>query len=131
MDEHPDTKNTTCPGAGAVTPATAPAPKTVRGERRAQGHGSAFDPHTVKKRQRRLTCMDEIVQSLSAKRLKPVEVAAHFAEVFGTKVSKGALSRITKVVGEMAEWQNRPLDRSNPGGVYRCCPPSRSATGNS
>lgn len=28
MDEHPDTKNTTCPGAGAVTPATAPAPKS-------------------------------------------------------------------------------------------------------
>jgi putative transposase len=32
--------------------------------------------------------------------------------VYGAKVSKDTISRITdKVVEEMAEWQNRPLDR--------------------
>ena len=77
--------------------------------------GSTFDPQTVKKRQRRLTGVDEIVLSLSAKGLTTGEIAAHFADVFGAKVSKDTISRITeKVVGEMTEWQNRPLDRVFP-----------------
>ena len=39
------------------------------------------------------------------------EIAAHFEEVYGAKVSKDTLSRITeKVVGELAEWSARPLD---------------------
>jgi transposase-like protein len=42
-------------------------------------------------------------------------VAAHFAEVYGAKVSKDTISKITdKVVAEMTEWQNRPLDRVYP-----------------
>ncbi|WP_205856917.1 transposase, partial [Phytoactinopolyspora endophytica] len=42
------------------------------------------------------------------------EVVAHFDEVYGAMVSKDTISRITdKVVGEMAEWCNRPLE-----GVY-------------
>jgi transposase-like protein len=77
--------------------------------------GATFDPQTVKKRQRRLTGVDEIVLSLSAKGLTTGEIAAHFAEVFGARVSKDTISRITeKVIGEMTEWQNRPLDRVYP-----------------
>jgi transposase-like protein len=39
------------------------------------------------------------------------EIAAHFEEVYGAKVSKDTISRITeKVVGELAEWSARPLD---------------------
>lgn len=73
--------------------------------------GSTFDPQIVRKRQRRLTGVDEIVLSLSAKGLTTGEIAAHFAEVFGARVSKDTISRITeKVIGEMTEWQNRPLD---------------------
>jgi transposase-like protein len=77
--------------------------------------GATFDPQVVKKRQRRLTGVDEIVLSLSAKGLTTGEIAAHFADVFGAKVSKDTISRITeKVIGEMTEWQNRPLDRVYP-----------------
>ena len=77
--------------------------------------GSTFDPQTVKKRQRRLTGVDEIVLSLSAKGLTTGEIAAHFAEVFDAGISKDTISRITeKVIGEMTEWQNRPLDRVYP-----------------
>ncbi|WP_370871426.1 IS256 family transposase [Pseudarthrobacter niigatensis] len=77
--------------------------------------GSTFDPQIVRKRQRRLTGVDEIVLSLSAKGLTTGEIAAHFAEVFGAGVSKDTISRITeKVIGEMTEWQNRPLDRVYP-----------------
>jgi transposase-like protein len=43
------------------------------------------------------------------------EIAAHFAEVYGAKVSKDTISRITdKVCAEMTEWCQRPLDRVYP-----------------
>jgi transposase-like protein len=36
---------------------------------------------------------------------------AHFSEIYGASVSKETISRITdKVVAEMQEWANRPLD---------------------
>src|SRR5690606_13266376 len=39
------------------------------------------------------------------------EIVAHFDEVYGAKVSKDTVSRITeKVAGELAEWSSRPLD---------------------
>jgi transposase-like protein len=64
--------------------------------------GSTSDPQIVRKRQRRLTGVDEIVMSLSAKGLTTGEIEAHFAEVFGARVSKDTISRITeKVIAEM------------------------------
>ena len=76
---------------------------------------SSFDPQIVKKRQRRLTGIDEIVLSLTAKGLTTGEISAHFQDIYGASVSKDTISRITdKVVGEMTEWQNRPLDRVYP-----------------
>jgi putative transposase len=73
-----------------------------------------FDPHIVKKRQRRLSGVDEIVLSLYAKGLTTGEISAHFAEIYGAAVSKETISRITdKVIEEMNEWTVRPLD-----GVY-------------
>jgi putative transposase len=74
-----------------------------------------FAPTIVRKRQRRLEGVDEIVLSLTARGLTTGEIAAHFAEVYGAKVSKDTISRITdKVVEEMTEWRNRPLDRVYP-----------------
>jgi putative transposase len=76
---------------------------------------SSFDPKIVRKRQRRLSGVDEIVLSLSAKGLITGEIAAHFQDVYGASVSKDTVSRITdKVIAEMAEWTNRPLDRVYP-----------------
>nr|WP_230557584.1 IS256 family transposase [Rhodococcus sp. I2R] len=76
---------------------------------------SSFAPQIVKKRQRRLTGIDEVVLSLTAKGLTTGEVSAHFQDIYGATVSKDTISRITdKVVGEMTEWQNRPLDRVYP-----------------
>lgn len=72
----------------------------------------SFEPKIVKKRQRRLTGVDEIVLSLTARGLTTGEVAAHFDDVYGASVSKDTISRITdRVIEEMTEWQNRPLDR--------------------
>jgi transposase-like protein len=73
-----------------------------------------FEPQIVRKRQRRLTGVDEMVLSLYAKGLTTGEISAHFAEIYGASVSKETISRITdKVLEEMTEWCNRPLD-----GVY-------------
>src|SRR5215212_4370528 len=69
-----------------------------------------FEPQIVKKRQRRLTDVDEIVLSLYAKGLTTGEISAHFAEIYGASVSKDTISRITDaVVAEMQDWAARPL----------------------
>jgi putative transposase len=71
----------------------------------------SFEPVIVRKRQRRLDGIDQIVLSLTARGLTTGEIAAHFADVYGATVSKDTVSRITeKVSGELAEWASRPLD---------------------
>src|ERR1700761_1184003 len=70
-----------------------------------------FEPQIVKKRQRRLNGVDEVVLSLYAKGLTTGEISAHFAEIYGASVSKETVSRITdRVVEEMQAWAARPLD---------------------
>jgi transposase-like protein len=71
----------------------------------------SFEPKIVRKRQRRLDRIDEIVLSLSARGLTTGEIGAHFADIYGATVSKDTVSRITDLVlAEMAEWCTRPLD---------------------
>ena len=73
-----------------------------------------FEPQIVRKRQRRLSEVDEMVLSLYAKGLTTGEISAHFAEIYGASVSRETISRITDmVIEEMTDWCSRPLD-----GVY-------------
>ena len=70
-----------------------------------------FEPQIVRKRQRRLNGVEEIVLSLYANGLTTGEISAHFAQIYGASVSKETISRITdKVIDEMNEWSARPLD---------------------
>ena len=74
-------------------------------------NGLLSQPTIVKKRQRRLTGVDQIVLSLSARGLTTGEISAHFAEVYGASVSRETVSKITdRVLEEMSAWMNRPLD---------------------
>lgn len=99
-------------GTRAKTVLTDVGPVEVKVSRDTAG---SFEPQIVKKRQRRLTGVDEMVLSLSAKGLTHGEISAHLAEVYGAEVSKQTISIITdKVMDGMAEWQNRPLDRVYP-----------------
>jgi transposase-like protein len=76
---------------------------------------SSFEPATIRKRQRRLNGVDSMVISLIAKGLTTGEVQAHLAETYGTDVSRETISKITdRVLDDLAEWQNRPLDRVYP-----------------
>ena len=54
---------------------------------------STFEPQIVCKRQRRLTGVDEIVLSLTARGLTTGEIAAHFQGVYGARISKDTVSR--------------------------------------
>ena len=56
-----------------------------------------------------------MVISLTAKGLTTGEVEAHLAEVYSTNISGETISKITdRILGELAEWQTRPLDRVYP-----------------
>ena len=81
---------------------------------------ATFEPKIVAKRQRRLSGVDELVISLSAKGLTTGEVQAHLAEVHGAQVSRQTISTITdKVVEGMAEW-GEPAPRPGlPGDLHR------------
>lgn len=99
-------------GARAKTVLTDVGPVEITVPRDRDG---SFEPQIVKKRQRRLTGVEDMVLSLSAKGLTTGEISAHLAEVYGADVSRQTISTITdKVMDGMAEWQNRPLDRVYP-----------------
>ena len=75
----------------------------------------SFEPVIVRKHQRRLGGVDDMVLSLSAKGLTTGEISAHLAEVYGTSVSKDTISAITdRVIAELTEWESRPLDAIYP-----------------
>jgi putative transposase len=109
------------PVAGSGNVRNGTRPKTVLTESTGQvqvevprDRDGTFEPQIVRKRQRRLAGVDEIVLSLYAKGLTTGEISAHFAEIYGAAVSRETISRITdKVIEEMQSWQARPLD-----GVY-------------
>jgi len=91
-----------------LTEATGQVPVEVPRDR-----DGTFEPQIVRKRQRRLSGVDEMVLSLYAKGLTTGEISAHFAEIYGASVSKETISRITdKVIEEMQSWQQRPLDEA-------------------
>jgi transposase-like protein len=71
---------------------------------------ASYTPVIVKKRQRRLGPVDEIVLSLYGKGMTTGEISAHFAEIYGASVSKEVISNITdKVLEEQQAWSSRPL----------------------
>ena len=118
MTEHLGHEKHGRPAAGTGNVRNGTRPKTVLTEASGQvgievprDREGTFEPQIVKKRQRRLTGVDEIVLSLYAKGLTTGEISAHFAEIYGASVSKETISRITgKVIEEMQSWQARPLD---------------------
>ena len=78
----------------------------------------SFAPVIVKKRQRRLGPVEDIVLSLYGKGLTTGQISAHFAEIYGASVSKEVVSNITdtvidkvidKVIEEQQSWSSRPL----------------------
>ncbi len=118
MTEHLGYEKRDPAGAGTGNIRNGTRPKTVLTEASGpveidvpRDRAGTFEPQIVRKRQRRLNGVDEVVLSLYAKGLTTGEISAHFAEIYGASVSKETISRITdKVLEEMQEWTARPLD---------------------
>jgi hypothetical protein len=69
---------------------------------------SSFEPQIVKKRQRRLNNVDEIVLSLYSKGMTTGDISAHFADIYGASVSKETVA--VAVGGEEPFEQQPPFD---------------------
>lgn len=82
---------------------------------------SDFEPQLIKKRQTRITGMDEQILCLYAKGMTTRDIVATFEEMYGAEVSASLISQVTNSVMErVVEWQNRPLDAVYPI-VYLDC----------
>jgi len=80
-----------------------------------------FDPVLVKKRQTRISGMDEQILCLYAKGMTTRDIVSSFDEMYGAEISPGLISQVTNsVMEQVVEWQNRPLDSVYPI-VYLDC----------
>jgi transposase-like protein len=74
-----------------------------------------FEPQLVRKRQRRVTVIDEKIIPLYAKGMSTREIAATIEDLYGAEVSPSLISKVTEaVVDEVIAWQARPLDSVYP-----------------
>jgi putative transposase len=70
-----------------------------------------FEPQIVRKRQRRFEDFDDKILALYSRGLSTRDIEAHLAEIYGVKVGRDLISRVTDAVMEDARaWQTRPLD---------------------
>jgi transposase-like protein len=74
-----------------------------------------FEPIAVKKYQRTLGNIDQMVISLYTRGMSVREIEAHVKEIYGVDVSPTLVSRITeRLTEERKNWQNRPLESVYP-----------------
>jgi putative transposase len=70
-----------------------------------------FEPQLVKKRQRRFVGFDDKILALYARGLSVRDIAAHLEEIYGVKVSRELISKVTDaVMDDVREWAKRPLE---------------------
>ena len=82
---------------------------------------SNFEPQMVKKRQTRITGMDDQILALYAKGMTTRDIVAAFDEMYGAEISPTLVSQVTNsVIERVVEWQSRPLDTVYPI-VYLDC----------
>lgn len=75
----------------------------------------SFEPVLVKKRQRRVSGLDEKILGLYARGMTMGEIRGFLEEQYGVEVSAELISTVTDaVMEEVREWQSRPLDRVYP-----------------
>src|SRR5262249_26926286 len=106
--EPPGGAGNTRNGSTAKTLATEHGPVDVRTPRDRKG---TFEPQIVRKGQRRFEGFDDKILALYSRGLSTRDIEAHLAEIYGVKVGRDLISRVTDAVMEdVREWQQRPLD---------------------
>ena len=74
-----------------------------------------FEPTLIRKRQRRVTLIDDKIIPLYAKGMSTREIAATIEDLYGAEVSASLISKVTEsVIDDVIAWQARPLDSVYP-----------------
>jgi putative transposase len=106
--EPPGGTGNTRNGSTAKTLATEHGPVRIETPRDRKG---SFDPRIVRKGQRRFEGFDDKILALYSRGLSTRDIEAHLAEIYGVKVGRDLISRVTDaVIDDVREWQQRPLD---------------------
>jgi putative transposase len=71
----------------------------------------SFEPQIVRKGQRRFQGFDDKILALYSRGLSTRDIEAHLREIYGVKVGRDLISRVTDaVMDDVRAWQQRPLD---------------------
>ncbi len=106
--EPPGGAGNTRNGSMPKTLATEHGPVRIKTPRDRKG---TFEPQLVRKGQRRFEGFDDKILALYARGLSTRDIEAHLAEIYGVKVGRDLISRVTDaVMDDVRAWQQRPLD---------------------
>jgi putative transposase len=76
---------------------------------------STFEPKFIEKHKTFDTDLEAKIISMYAKGITTRDMCQHLSDLYGAEVSPTLISTITnRIMGEIAEWQQRPLDRVYP-----------------
>ena len=74
-----------------------------------------FEPKVIEKRQTRTDEVEQKIMAMYAKGMSQRDIEDTIREIYGIEASQSLVSRITdKILPEVNEWQNRPLDKIYP-----------------
>lgn len=80
-----------------------------------QDRKSTFEPQVVKKRQKDISNIDQKIISMYAKGMTTRQISETLEDIYGFEASEGFISDVTdKILPQIEEWQNRPLDEIYP-----------------
>ena len=80
-----------------------------------QDRNSTFEPQIVKKRQKDISSIDQKIISMYAKGMTTRQISDTLMDIYGFEASEGFISDVTdKLMPQIEEWQNRPLDEIYP-----------------
>lgn len=80
-----------------------------------QDRKSTFQPQVVKKRQKDISDIDQKIISMYAKGMTTRQILDTLMDIYGFEASEGFISDVTdKLLPQIEEWQNRPLDEIYP-----------------
>lgn len=80
-----------------------------------QDRDSTFEPQVVKKRQKDISNIDQKIISMYAKGMTTRQISDTLMDIYGFEASEGFISDVTdKLMPQIEEWQNRPLDEIYP-----------------
>jgi putative transposase len=105
------------PPGGAGNTRNGSTPKTLATDNGPVGidtprdRNGSFEPQIVRKRQRRFQGFDDKILALYSRGLSTRDIEAHLEEIYGVKVGRDLISRVTDaVIDDVRAWAQRPLE---------------------